>query len=225
MEAGVLPSSAREMAVVGPIVANEAFFFIVILGLAGILLWQERGRAGAGTQAGDAAAASAAERRKQRAMARSERRWSALGAATAFTFVVLIGGSYAYARAQSGLTPAEPVAAVAGWVRLPVAQVDDGRLHRYAAETASGPVRFFAMRRPDGSIAVALDACQICGAMGYVQRGSQLYCRHCGAPINPASLGASGGCNPIPLAAQMRDGMVMIELTQMAPEAGIFRSR
>jgi uncharacterized membrane protein len=148
-----------------------------------------------------------------------------MGAAAAFTFVVLIGGSYAYARAQSALTPAEPVAAVAGWVRLPLAQVDDGRLHRYAAETASGPVRFFAMRRPDGSIAVALDACQICGAMGYVQRGSQLYCRHCGAPINPASLGASGGCNPIPLAAQMRDGMVMIELTQMAPEAGIFRSR
>lgn len=224
MEAGVLPSSAREMAVVGPIVANEAFFFIVILGLAGILLWQERGRAGAGTQSGDAAA-SAAERRKQKAMARSERRWSALGAATAFTFVVLIGGSYAYARAQSALTPAEPVAAVAGWVRLPVAQVDDGRLHRYAAQTASGPVRFFAMRRPDGSIAVALDACQICGAMGYIQRGSQLYCRHCGAPINPASLGASGGCNPIPLAAQMRDGMVMIALTELAPQGGVSRTR
>jgi FTR1 family protein len=223
MEAGVLPSSAREMAVVGPIVANEAFFFIVILGLAGILLWRERG-GGRGGRGATAAAASGAEARKQRAAARAQRRWSALGTAAAFTFVVLIGGSYAYARAESGLTPAQPVAAVAGWVKLPLRQVDDGRLHRYLAETDSGAVRFFAMRRPDGTIAVALDACQICGAMGYIQRGSQLYCRHCGAPINPASLGVAGGCNPIPLEAQMRDGMVMVALNQLAPEAARFRS-
>src|SRR6185312_9589714 len=104
MEAGVLPSSAREMAIVGPIVANEAFFFIVILGLAGILLWRERG----GGRADEAAAASPAAQRKQLAAARAERRWSALGTAAAFAFLVLIGGSYAYARAESSLTPAEP---------------------------------------------------------------------------------------------------------------------
>lgn len=216
MEAGVLPSSAREMAVVGPVVANEAFFFILVLGLAGFLLWRERG---SGQGAAAEKAASAAEQRKQRAAARAQRRWSALGTSAAFAFLVLIGGSYVYARAESSLTPAQPVAAVAGWVKLPLQAVDDGRLHRYRAQTDSGPVRFFAMRRPDGTIAVALDACQICGAMGYIQRGSQLYCRHCGAPINPASLGASGGCNPIPLAAQMRDGMVMVALAELTPEA------
>ncbi|MGN6591812.1 MAG: Fe-S-containing protein [Terriglobales bacterium] len=221
MEAGVLPSSAREMAIVGPIVANEAFFFIVILGLAGILLWRERG-SGRADEA--AASASPAAQRKQLAAARAERRWSALGTAAAFAFLVLIGGSYAYARAEGSLTPAEPVAAVAGWVKLPLQQVDDGQLHRFQVQTDAGAVRFFAMRRPDGTIAVALDACQICGAMGYIQRGSQLYCRHCGAPINPASLGTAGGCNPIPLAAQMRDGMVMVALGELAPEASRFQS-
>ncbi|MEO8726189.1 MAG: FTR1 family protein, partial [Acidobacteriaceae bacterium] len=37
-EAGVLPSSHREMALIGPIVRNEVFFFITILALAGLMV-------------------------------------------------------------------------------------------------------------------------------------------------------------------------------------------
>jgi high-affinity iron transporter len=224
MEAGVLPSSRAEMAIVGPVVSNDVFFFVIILGLAGILLLRERGvmAAGAGTSE---AAASAAEGRKARAAARSERRWSTLAYSGAFAFLILISAQYVYALSARALTPAVPVQAVGGWVVLQKAQVDDGQLHRYSAQTPAGPVRFFAIRRPDGSIAVALDACQICGAKGYYQQGAQLFCRNCDAPINIASLGARGGCNPIPLQVRERGDTVAISMALLAQAAPRFRNR
>src|SRR6185312_1825783 len=88
MEAGVLPSSTREMAIVGPIVANDAFFFILILGLAGIMILRERNSIAVQKLAAEASASEAgdggssggsgAERRKVRAAARSDRRWGTL---------------------------------------------------------------------------------------------------------------------------------------------------
>lgn len=221
MEAGVLPSSTREMALVGPIVANDVFFFIVILGLAGILILRERGQAAGAAPGG--VPLSPAENRKQLAAARSYRRWTALASSGAFLFLVLIGADYVYAMSARSLSPAVELVAQAGWVSLPVNQVADGSLHRYHVVTPAGPVRFFAIRRPDGSIAVALDACQICGSQGYYQRGAQVYCRNCDAPINVASIGAFGGCNPIPLAVERRGDVIAIQLSRLAGEAPRFR--
>ncbi|HWG37320.1 MAG TPA: Fe-S-containing protein [Terriglobales bacterium] len=221
MEAGVLPSSTREMALVGPIVANDVFFFVVILGLAGLLLLRERGKATPTASA--EGKPSAAERRLAKAASQSDRRWSAVGYTGAFVFLVLISAQYVYARSARALTPAEPVTAVDGWVSLPLAKVADGTLHRYQAMTPSGGVRFFAIRRPDGSIAVALDACQICGAKGYYQHGSQLFCRNCDAPINVASIGTIGGCNPIPLAVVQRGSVLAIALSALTQQAPRFQ--
>ena len=100
--------------------------------------------------------------------------------------------------------------------------VADGNLHRYRVLTPAGPVRFFAIRQPDGDIAVALDACQICGAKGYYQHGAQLFCRNCDAPINIASLGARGGCNPIPLTVERRGTVIAIQLAQLTAAAPTF---
>ncbi|HVA63723.1 MAG TPA: Fe-S-containing protein [Terriglobales bacterium] len=228
MEAGVLPSSPREMAIVGPIVANDVFFFVVILGLAGLLILFDRGQVQEAVQAQAVAAGggetlTAAERRKQISAARSNRRWMTLAYSGAFLFMVLISADYVYARSARALTPAVTVVAQAGWVSLPVAEVADGSLHRYQAVTPAGPVRFFAIRRPDGTIAVALDACQICGSQGYYQHGGQLFCRNCDAPINIASVGTFGGCNPIPLQAVQRGGVIAISLALLAQAAPRFR--
>lgn len=220
MEAGVIPSSTAEMRIVGPIVANDVFFFIVILGLAGLLLLRERH--GAPAEAVAPEAAGAAARRKATATARSDRRWSTLASTGAFVFLLLISADYVYAMSARALSPATPLAASAGWVSLPVAAVSDGALHRYQVVTTDGPVRFFAIRRPDGSIAVALDACQICGAQGYYQHGNQLFCRNCDAPINVASIGTEGGCNPIPLAIERHGSVIAIQLSRLTQAAPRF---
>lgn len=225
-ESGVLPSSRTEMAMVGPIVRNDVFFFIVVLGLATLLLIRERQRslAAAAAQGGEAET-SAAARRKAVSSARAERRWNMLAWSAALIFIVLISADYIYARNARALSPAVQVEAVNGVVELPVSQVADGMLHRYEVTTPDGGVRFFAIRRPDGSIAVNLDACQICGPLGYYQRGNMLYCRNCDAPINVSSLGAMGGCNPIPLRYQQVGNNIRILINTLAAEAPIFRQK
>lgn len=228
-ESGVLPSSRTEMAWVGPIVRNDVFFFIVVLGLATVLLIRERqkslGAAAAAAQSGAETESSAAARRKAASTARTERRWNVLAWSAALIFIVLISVDYIYARNARALSPAVQVEAVNGVVELPVSQVADGTLHRFEVATPDGGVRFFAIRRPDGSIAVNLDACQICGPLGYYQRGNLLYCRNCDAPINVSSLGAVGGCNPIPLRYQQVGNNIRILISTLAVEAPIFRQK
>src|SRR5207248_2680893 len=72
-ETGVLPSSKREMALIGPIVRNDMFFFVTIVALAALMvLFEYRRRVPP-----PIAAESRAEERKQQWRARRERLWMA----------------------------------------------------------------------------------------------------------------------------------------------------
>jgi high-affinity iron transporter len=62
-EAMWLPSSKREMSTIGPIVRNEVFFFVVILGVAGLAVLREWFRPSA-PAAADAAGNPAEQRRR-----------------------------------------------------------------------------------------------------------------------------------------------------------------
>lgn len=235
-EAGTLPSSRQEMAIVGRLVRNETFFFVVVLGLAGLLLVRERRSAAservpggertaagaASTQSPAARATSVAEQRKQNWMLRRARFWNRLAYSFAFGFLIVIAAESVYMRSVQAAPQAQPAVAQNGVVRLPVSEVADGNFHWFEAATASGPVRFFAMRRPNGSIAMALDACQICGAQGYYPQGKQLHCRNCDAPINIESIGTAGGCNPIPFAYRRSGDDILIDLPVLEAQAPVF---
>jgi uncharacterized membrane protein len=41
-------------------------------------------------------------------------------------------------------------------------------------------------------------------------------CKNCAAPINPQSVGMPGGCNPIPLKAQVTDDAVIVSEADVA---------
>src|ERR1035438_1751780 len=71
-ESGVIPSSKREMALIGPIVRNDLFFFVTILALAALMVLFDAKR-----REPVLASASAAERRKALWTARKERLWMA----------------------------------------------------------------------------------------------------------------------------------------------------
>lgn len=219
MEAGVLPSSRREMALVGPIVSNDVFFFVFILGLAGWMILRERRQSLVNRALTDL---PSAERRLAVAAERRQARWVTAAYSGAFLALILISGQYVYAASARAMAPATRLTAHAGWVLLPAEQAANGQMHLYRVTTPAGTVRFFAIRRPDGSVAVALDACTICGAKGYYQRGSVLYCRNCNAPINVASVGMSGGCNPIPLQVVQHQGVLAVRLAQLTRNAPRF---
>jgi FTR1 family protein len=217
-ENGVLPSSRREMALIGPIVRNEAFFLITILALAALMvLFEVKRREPARLPD------SPAQRRKALWSARRERFWMASVYASSFLFIVLVTAEFIYAKSVSALSPATEVSFVNGQVSIPLNQVSDGDLHRYAANENGIEVRFWMYRKPDGKIATVFDACEICGAVGFYKGPEGVVCKNCAAPINPQSVGMAGGCNPIPLAADVTSDSIIIKEADLAAHARLFQ--
>ncbi|HKD02643.1 MAG TPA: Fe-S-containing protein [Terriglobales bacterium] len=217
-ENGVLPSSKREMAIIGPIVRNDMFFFVTILALAALMVLFEVKR-----REPVPASDSPAERRKAQWSARRERLWMASLYASSFLFIVLVTAEFIYTKSVSALSPATEVSFVNGQVSLPLGQVSDGNLHRFAANENGTEVRFWLYRKPDGKLATVFDACEICGAVGFYKGPEGVVCKNCAAPINPQSVGMAGGCNPIPLAAEVTSDSVIIKEADLAARARLFQ--
>jgi high-affinity iron transporter len=217
-ENGVLPSSKREMALIGPIVRNELFFFVTILALAALMVLFEARR-----RAPLPVAESAAERRKASWSARRERLWMVSVYATSFVFILLVTAEFIYAKTVNALSPATQVNFVNGVVSIPLSQVSDGDLHRFAAREKGAEIRFFLYRKPDGKVVAAFDACEICGPVGFFKGPSGLVCKNCSAPINGQSVGTPGGCNPVPLASNVTGDAVIILETNLTVQAKLFQ--
>jgi len=217
-ENGVLPSSKREMAIVGPIVANDWFFFVTIFALAALMvLFEVKRREPA------AVSASAAERRKAAWSIRRERLWMASVYASSFLFILLVTAEFIYAKSLSAPSPATEVTFVNGQVSIPLAQVSGGDLHRFSARENGVDIRFWLYQKPDGKIATVFDACQICGGVGFYKGPNGVVCKNCAAPINPQSVGTAGGCNPIPLNATIASDSVIIQEADIAAGARVFQ--
>lgn len=220
-EYGVLPSSKQEMAIVGPIVRNDFFFFVTILTLAALMvLFEMRRRAPAELPPRPA---SPAERRKVLWSARRERLWMGSVYASSFLFIVLVTAEFIYAKSASALSPATEVSFVNSRIIIPMNQVNDGDLHRYQVKEKGAEVRFLLMRKPDGKIATAFDACRICGAAGFYRGSNCVICKNCGAPINAQSIGMTGGCNPISLKSEITADSVIIREADIAILERFFR--
>ena len=217
-ENGVLPSSREEMALIGPIVRNDLFFFVTIVALAALMvLFEVKRRQPA------AVPDSPAERRKAQWTARRERLWMVSVYASSFLFIVMVTAEFIYAKSVSALSPATEVAFRDRQVSIPLAQVSDGDLHRFATQENGVEVRFWLYQKPDGKVATVFDACQICGPVGFYKGPNGVVCKNCAAPINGQSVGMTGGCNPIPLRAEQTADTVIIRESDVAAGAHIFQ--
>ena len=220
-ENGVLPSSKQEMALIGPIVRNDMFFFITILALAAVMvLFEYRRRAGAVP-----VVANAAERRKAEWTARRERFWASSLYICSFVFIIMVTAQFIYAKSASALSPATPVTFTNGQASIPLSQVGDGHLHRYEANIDGTEVRFLLYQKPDGKIATVFDACEICGPVGFYESQQGLTCKNCAAPINPQSVGTPGGCNPVPLKSVTTTDSVVLTVADMQGGLHLFQKK
>jgi FTR1 family protein len=218
-ERGVLPATRESMALIGPIVRNEAFFFVTILALAALMvLFEYRGR-----QPAILPEQAPAERRKAQWSARRERMWTSAVYASAFVFIMLVTAQFIYAKSIAQLSPATELIAENNEIQVPLAQISDNDLHRYVTNVDGDFVRFFLIRKPDGSIAALFDACEICGSAGYYRSSEGVICKNCSAPLNVQSLGESGGCNPVPLRMVQSGGNAIIQVSDLAQGAHLFR--
>jgi FTR1 family protein len=214
-EAGILPTSTAVMATVGPIVRNNIFFAIAILGLPLIIFLTPSSRlpfenhkgksaAPAGGQpalAGSAISATnnPAERRKLMAHARQQQRWQRLAGVSGLLVISFLCLNFVYARSPATLSPAKPVAPQNNTVSLPVSTLEDGLLQRFSFTENGKTLRFIVLKTGENKFGVAFDACENCGDQGYYQDGGAIICMNCVAEIIPSTIGLTGGCNPIPL--------------------------
>ncbi len=219
-EAQILPGGPREMALIGPIVRNDVFFLVTILALAAVMLLMEwRGR-----RAPRFNDLQGAVLRKAVWSARRERFWMLASCSAATLFILTLTAEFIYARSAAELSPAVPLEAVQGQVRIPVATVNDGELHRFAVQADGVSLRMIVIRRPDQSLATALDACELCGNQGYRQSGLNVVCKNCSSAIFIPSIGVRGGCNPVPLTSRVEGDQLIVESRDLVPGGRYFRA-
>lgn len=217
-EVGAIPLTPGIMAVIGFFVRDNTSTIVLMTLLVApllVILWDARSR----EVVPKATTENAVERRKLLAARRQEGIWrSSLVVAT---LVILLATGWIVLTGSSFTDPQPiPVNVVGGQVKIPVAELAEGKLAKYVYRTGEIDVRFLLVRHADGSISTALDACQICGPKGYGQEGDTAICKNCNAPIAMDTIGQGGGCNPLPLAASLETGSVVIavgELVQASP--------
>ncbi len=217
-EARWLPSSKQEMALIGPIVRNELFFFVFVFGAAMLLIlreWQS-----ASHEKSAKAAAGDAERRLLESQNRRARRWMMASTIACLTVILVLTADFIYTRANSAPPVSRAIAAVGNEVRVPLSEIQDANLHLFTVDVGGQTLRFMIIKKPNG-YGTALDACRICGAEGYRQDGQNVVCRHCGSAIYVPSIGEQGGCNPVGVPARVDGGELVMDvssLTQAASE-------
>ena len=215
-EARWLPSSKTEMAILGPIVRNELFFFVFIFGAATLLIlreWQAASHAKLGKEN-----PNDAEKRLLESQNRRQRRWMMAAAVASLTVILVLTADFIYARANSAPPAARPIEAVGNIVRVSIDEVQDGSMHLFTVNAGGQALRFMIIKKPNGW-GVALDACRICGAEGYRQDGQNVICRHCASAIYIPSIGDQGGCNPIGVPSHLDGGDLVIDISSLTQAA------
>ncbi len=152
------------------------------------------------------------------------KRWgTGLLAMLVLTVIVSSAGGW-YANKKEELVAAVPVEAQDGLVRIPLEDVSDGHLHRFAFRASDGTeVRVIVVQKGGSAFGVGLDACEICGPTGYLERDGQIVCRLCDVVMNKATIGLPGGCNPIPVDYRVANGEVQIPADKLEAERVRFR--
>jgi high-affinity iron transporter len=223
-ETGFLPPSKREMSVIGPIVRNDFFFPVTMLALVALMILLEYRRR---QPQAAAVTTNKAEERKLQWTAKRERRWAILACSTAFIFIFMVTAEFIYAKEP----PASPSTLITfnadGKATISAKDLPQGELRFYSADVKGADqkttkVHFLLYRKPDGKIASVFDACQICGGVGFYKGSTGIICKNCAAPVNPQSVGQSGGCNPIPLQSTQDGDSVVISITDLAQQVGQF---
>jgi high-affinity iron transporter len=215
-EAMWIKSSKTEMATIGPIVRNEVFFFVVILGVAALVVLREWFSA---KNPASAEVANPADRRMREWEFRRQKRWSFAAAILCVAVVLSFAAEYVYARAVTAPVHAKSLVAQNGQVTVPLSELTDSSLHFYTADVNGNVIRFVVIHKQNGDYATALDACQICGTAGYRQEGQNVICRNCGAAIYIPSIGESGGCNPIAVKSRVEGGQVIVDVSALSNAA------
>ena len=213
-ERGLLLLTPTIMSFIGFFVRdNTSTLFLIVLLMVPlvVILWDTRTLRPASQEN----IVSTVEKRKLMAARRQERIWR-LSLILASLFIIFAMGWLVFAGGPGYDDPQPiPVESADGEVRIPIAELAEGKLTKYTFNADGTQVRFLLVRLADNSISTALDVCRICGSVGYGQGSETAICKRCVAPIALDTIGQGGGCNPLPLAASTDGEKVVIAVEEL----------
>ena len=161
-----------------------------------------------------------AARRKLRARNRLRRREAAGCLIFLGICFVSLTAVKAYDLREVSLSEPETYKVEDGYILVSADLVNDGHLHRFEYRTENDVnVRWIVVKKPgSASYGTGLDACEVCGNAGYYENNGKVICKRCDVVMNINTIGFKGGCNPIPLSYEMRDGNLAFAIKDL--EAG-----
>jgi FTR1 family protein len=224
-EVGLLPTTPAELALIGFIVKDSTSIVILMVLVLLPALAMLPGLRRLAEEEAALPGEGPAERRKRVAALRQARRWQM--AVIGLTLAIVLPLAWTVYAAEAAAYRPRPteVAPQEDQVRIAAEALEPGRLHKFLYHGSQADVRFMVIKREEGDFAVALDACSICPPAGYHQEGDTIICDNCNAPINLATIGMAGGCNPVPLATSLESGDVVIALGDLDAEQPRFAQR
>ena len=165
-----------------------------------------------------------AQHRKIRAKWRNRRRWSAVAIVCLLIALLNLTAIKAYNSREVELSPSEDFEMRDDGCYIPLTQVEDYHLHRFTYTTENDVgIRFIVIRKPGGSAyGIGLDACDICGETGYYERDDQVVCKLCDVVMNVQTIGFKGGCNPIVIDYEIKDGYIIVPFDTLLEHEDIF---
>ncbi|MBJ6727261.1 DUF2318 domain-containing protein [Geomesophilobacter sediminis] len=140
--------------------------------------------------------------------------------------LLLVGGTAAYSFSIPGFSKYTKVKPVNGLVTIPVAKVNDGKVHFFRLVDGGKEINFFVAKGSDGALHTAFDACDVCykEKKGYVQDKDHVVCKNCNKafPINKIGAASAGGCNPAYLPSRIYGNSIAIGVADLKAGARFF---
>lgn len=96
-------------------------------------------------------------------------------------------------------------------IQIPIKNITEN-ITKFVYNLDGVDIRFILVRASDGTIKSALDACRICGPIGFEQVGDKIVCRRCGVETEINDIGKDESCNPIPLETAINSKYVVIQV-------------
>lgn len=216
----MIPMSKWLFSLIIPVINHNEYFLygiLVITAIFPIVLWIK-------SLNPKEAYINPAEHRKIRAASRRQRRWCSLILAGCVLAVLSLTVIKAYDERAVVLSPAEPMTISGNEILIPLENINDGHLHRFAYTGSDGTeMRFIVIKKNEIAFGVGLDACDICGPTGYYERNDEVVCKLCDVVMNVSTIGFKGGCNPVPLSYTLNGGTMVIQAQNLENEKKRFK--
>ncbi|WP_308533806.1 DUF2318 domain-containing protein [uncultured Peptoniphilus sp.] len=217
---GIIPRNVNFFKIIAAIANHENLFLflnMLIIAFVPIILYRENVKITEPYK-------NSAQLRKIKYRMRNKRRWAIFCLIVLVINTLSLTAGKAFANREEALSPPEDYETVDGMIEIPLSSLEDMHLHRYLYKAKDGvEMRFFAIKKSEGSYGVVLDACEICGPSGYFERGDDVVCKLCDVVMNRGTIGFAGGCNPIPFPYIVHDQKIKIQPKDLDALSYVFK--